>query len=262
MKKYYFLTVFASFLMLLSLSLSAQVGINNDGANPDNSALLDVKSASKGILIPRMTMAERDVIIAPATGLMIYQTDQAAGFYCYNGALWAPFYHSAHYVGELYGGGVIFWLDQTGQHGLICSMADLSTGMTWSNVTSTLIGPSAQSDWNGQGNTNAIIGQSGHTTSAAKLCHDYINQDYGTGVYSDWYLPSTDQLSLMYQSKYQVNQTLDNDGNSATTAIARTYYWSSNEHSDSGAWRFDFSHGYTDGTSKSGSNYIRAFRYF
>ena len=54
-----------------------------------------------------------------------------------------------HYVGELYGGGVVFWVDQTGQHGLICSMIDLSDSQAWSNVTETLIGTSAQSDWDG-----------------------------------------------------------------------------------------------------------------
>ena len=75
------------FTLLLAISfnnLYAQVGINTDGSQPDNSAMLDVKSTDKGILIPRMTQAQRDAIASPATGLMIYQTDNTPGFYYYD----------------------------------------------------------------------------------------------------------------------------------------------------------------------------------
>ena len=75
-------------IMLFANSLFAQVGINNTGSAPDNSAMLDISSTDKGILIPRMTQIERDNIGGPATGLLIYQTDGTAGFYYYNGAAW------------------------------------------------------------------------------------------------------------------------------------------------------------------------------
>ena len=52
----------------------AQVSISTDNSAPDNSAMLDVKSTSKGLLIPRMTTADRDVIESPADGLMIFNT--------------------------------------------------------------------------------------------------------------------------------------------------------------------------------------------
>jgi hypothetical protein len=76
-------TLFLFFLLLSAVySSSAQnVGISTDGSAPDNSAMLDVKSTSKGILIPRMSQAERLAIPNPAIGLMLYQTDEAAGFY-------------------------------------------------------------------------------------------------------------------------------------------------------------------------------------
>jgi len=75
--------------MLLVGLLSAQnVGINTDGAAPDASAMLDVKSSAKGLLMPRMTKAQRDAITSPANGLLIYQTDNTAGFYYYNGSVW------------------------------------------------------------------------------------------------------------------------------------------------------------------------------
>ncbi len=79
------------FILLLTISFNntyAQVGINTDGSQPDNSAMLDVKSTDKGILIPRMTQAQRDAIASPATGLMIYQTDGTTGFYFYDGSAW------------------------------------------------------------------------------------------------------------------------------------------------------------------------------
>ena len=82
-------------LALLSLAineLSAQVGIGTVNANA--SAILDMTSTSKGVLVPRMTAAQRAVIASPATGLMVYQTDGASGFYFNAGTSaspgWAP----------------------------------------------------------------------------------------------------------------------------------------------------------------------------
>lgn len=57
------------------------VGINDNGSNPDTSAMLDVSSSSKGFLVPRMTLSERESISSPATGLIVYQTDGTSGFY-------------------------------------------------------------------------------------------------------------------------------------------------------------------------------------
>jgi len=57
------------------------VAINQTGAEPDPSAMLDITSTEKGILIPRITQAQRDAISNPATGLLIYQTDETPGFY-------------------------------------------------------------------------------------------------------------------------------------------------------------------------------------
>lgn len=69
-------------------SLNAQrVGINT--ATPDASAALDITATDKGMLPPRMTMAQRDAIVSPATGLLIYQTDAATGYYYYNGSAWS-----------------------------------------------------------------------------------------------------------------------------------------------------------------------------
>jgi hypothetical protein len=69
-------------LMVIQTSLFAQsVAINTTGSSPDSSAMLDVQSNSKGILIPKMTITEREAIVSPANGLMIYQTNFNPGFY-------------------------------------------------------------------------------------------------------------------------------------------------------------------------------------
>jgi hypothetical protein len=72
------------FLVVGNLSLT-QVAINTDGSTPDNSAMLDVKSTSKGLLVQRMTQTSRNAIASPANGLLIYQTDNTPGYYYNSG---------------------------------------------------------------------------------------------------------------------------------------------------------------------------------
>jgi hypothetical protein len=60
------------------------VGINPTGAVADPSAALDVASTNKGVLVPRMTEAEKVAIASPANGLLIFQTDGVSGFWYYN----------------------------------------------------------------------------------------------------------------------------------------------------------------------------------
>jgi len=74
--------------MVPCLSTFGQVGISTDGASPDISAMLDLKSTSKGFLVPRMTSEQRSGINSAATGLLVYQTDAPAGFYYYDGTRW------------------------------------------------------------------------------------------------------------------------------------------------------------------------------
>ncbi|MES2776950.1 MAG: tail fiber domain-containing protein [Bacteroidota bacterium] len=80
-----------SFLLLLQTCLASKgqnVGINNTGAQPHASALLDVSSTTKGILAPRVTTAQRTAIASPAQGLLVYDTN-VNGFMYYNGTSWA-----------------------------------------------------------------------------------------------------------------------------------------------------------------------------
>lgn len=76
-------------LLIFSKKSSSQsLSVNTDGSKADSSAILDVKSSAKGILIPRMSLAQKNSIANPATGLLIYQTDDMPGFYFYSGVVW------------------------------------------------------------------------------------------------------------------------------------------------------------------------------
>jgi hypothetical protein len=87
--------VFTAMFFLCNIHLMAQTnkfpstGAAGIGTTaPDASSLLEIKSTSKGILIPRMTLTQRNAIAAPATGLLIYQTNSTPGFYYYSGSAW------------------------------------------------------------------------------------------------------------------------------------------------------------------------------
>lgn len=82
MKKSFILSA----LLTLHLFVHAQVGIGTK--IPEPSAMLEVKATNKGILIPRMTMSQRNAIKSPANSLMIYQTDNNPGYYYYASNSW------------------------------------------------------------------------------------------------------------------------------------------------------------------------------
>ncbi len=87
-------TVFAILLMFSNSKVVAQnIAINSTGTAAVASAMLDITSTTSGLLVPRMTAAQRGAIGTPATGLIVYQTDAGTlgiGFYFYNGAAWVP----------------------------------------------------------------------------------------------------------------------------------------------------------------------------
>ena len=70
-----------------SIIIAQNVGINSSGAAPDNSAMLDVSSTTKGFLMPRMTTAQMQLITSPVSGLMVFNTD-CGTIQFYNGSYW------------------------------------------------------------------------------------------------------------------------------------------------------------------------------
>lgn len=78
-------------LLLSRNEASAQVGVGT--TTPHNSAMMEINATGKGLLIPRMSMSNRPA--SPATGLLIYQTDNTPGFYVYNGTAWTAVSNAA-----------------------------------------------------------------------------------------------------------------------------------------------------------------------
>ncbi|WP_375561489.1 hypothetical protein ACE193_02725 [Bernardetia sp. OM2101] len=88
-----------SLLFTTHIAFSQGVAINEDNSSANASAILDIKSTTKGMLAPRMSAAQKTAISSPATGLLIYQTDGTAGFYYYNGSVWT-FINAAGVAGQ------------------------------------------------------------------------------------------------------------------------------------------------------------------
>ncbi|MHC1774996.1 MAG: tail fiber domain-containing protein [Lentimicrobium sp.] len=89
MEKYLLVLLFSLIILCNpNQAFSQGVAINESNALPDPSAMLDVSSTSRGILIPRMTQAQRNSILNPSSGLLVYQGNQTSGFYFFNGTEW------------------------------------------------------------------------------------------------------------------------------------------------------------------------------
>ena len=165
-----------------------------------------------------------------------------------------------HYIGELYGGGIVvsLWKDSSGtEHGLIASLPDLGPTV-WSNVYVTEIGIAAQSGWNGVSNSNAIVSQSGHSVSAAQLCLDYSNDSF-----DDWYLPSNQELESLWSNLVPLNNTLQSSAGASIIDLNK--YWSSTEMSNSISYYFSLQNGGTTSdylSTKDISYFVRAYRKF
>ncbi len=166
-----------------------------------------------------------------------------------------------HWVGESFGGGVVFhvYKDALGvEHGLIVSLTDLSIGAVWGLFGTDA--PNCESSWNGAANTAAIIAAGVEAGSAAQLCDAYEAVGF-----TDWYLPAIDELNLMYNAKYNLNQSLSQIAGGAPfdlNAGPYIYYWSSSENNSSYAWIFYFGNGTTNYNDKGVNYYVRAVRAF
>ncbi len=381
--------LFYLLFLALDISVNAQVAINTDGSLPDNSALLDVNSTSKGMLVPRMTAAQRDAIVSPATGLLIFCTDNnlyfsnkgtpaapnwvavnsqwssggsgisygggnvgigtltpstildimggnnwdlingegdfrignsqyrlkmgiatggggagAAGIMQYgqtggynvlklgaqgnyllylNGSTQkvgigtdnplasldivgslrvadgtqgsgkvltsdasglASWTTGGHYIGENYGGGIVFYVYDEGKHGLIAATADLSSGMQWYNGYFSITNAARDGVFAGLYNTERIIANQATGNYASQICANYQGGSYG-----DWYLPSKYELNLLFQQKNVVGGFAG-------------FYWSSNEADDFDAWIQSFGGGGQTPISKQNPYGVRAIRAF
>lgn len=157
-----------------------------------------------------------------------------------------------HKIGDLYNGGIVFWVDSTGEHGLIASKTDVNQtqGIQWRNGASGNRITNARGDGigAGEGNTRLIISQQTNDsqpgTFAALLAFTYkVLEDGQTPCptpvpasltcYGGWYLPSAHELSLI---KINLSQQ-------GFASFAPDFYWSSTEVGSTKAWMQNFGTG-------------------
>lgn len=153
-------------------------------------------------------------------------------------------------IGAEYGGGIIFYVDSTGQHGLVCASYDQGTAVTWNNGTNIITGASQAGLFSGRVNTTAIVATQGAGNYAAKIC-----DDLDINGYNDWYLPSKSECFSMYFN-LELMRGLGN--------FADTLYWSSTEASIGNAYSQYSNDGYppNGGYYKNTTHYVRAIRSF
>lgn len=218
---------------------------------PAPSALLEISSTSKGFLPPRMNTSQRNAITSPATGLTIYNTSSNA-YEVYNGSAW---YSTVHYIGESYGGGIVFYVYDNGQHGLIAAPADQNAGLgiRWFCCVASSTYAKANGVGAGLKNTCLITAAqaqlSGALANAASACNEY-SPTVGGVTYGDWYLPSRHELNLLYLQKAVVG------------GFANSPYWSSSEFSDTDSWLQNFGNGSSTVANRTSNFLVRSVRAF
>ena len=152
-------------------------------------------------------------------------------------------------LGDTYQGGKIAYLDATGEHGMIVSLSDLISQCAWGCNGIEIIGADGAKYGNGQQHTNDILQGCNQVNSAAKIC-----DNYSVDGYSDWFLPSIEELQIIYD-----NRVILNVGNSPGTP---PFYWSSTEYNANNAKGFSFSSGVAAYSAKNNLYTVLAVRYF
>jgi Protein of unknown function (DUF1566) len=147
-------------------------------------------------------------------------------------------------IGDSFGGGKIFYVDGTGQHGLIAAPSDQSTGAQW-GCSGTLISGTGTAIGTGQGNTAAIVAGCGTAGIAARICDTLTLNGH-----TDWFLPSQEELNQMYIHKNEIG------------GFADYGYWSSSESSADNAWGQGLGTGPQFVALKSSTFKVRAIRAF
>jgi len=150
-------------------------------------------------------------------------------------------------LGQNYQGGIIFYIDNSGTHGLVASLSDQSTSATWGCFGTVVTGASTLTVGSGVANTADIVVGCPTTGIAAYFCSNLTS-----GGYTDWVLPSKDELALMYQNLHA----------NGLGGFSNYSYWSSTQYDGNNSWSYNFGTN-TPNTSNKNSPYsVRAIRAF
>jgi len=166
-------------------------------------------------------------------------------------------------IGDFAQGGIVIWVDETGEHGIVCAKSDQSSGVRWNAGTHGDTQAKGDGPFAGEMNTAIIIaaqvaiGDDGNTY-AARICNESCITEGGV-TYCDWYLPSKGESNKMYTNKATINATAIANGGSS---FASDYYWNSTEKDTAGAYKQSFINGFNNAGAKGSSYYVRAVRAF
>lgn len=199
---------------LLEIEAGAEVNVNADWNAESGAAQILNKP-----IIPAAANGSETKINA-GTNVTITGTGTEESPYVVNASTGAP----TLTIGQRYQGGIIYWLDATGQHGLIAATADQGTEVPWCNGAPKIVGVLSDGLYAGEMNTAIIMASllADNPTGnfAAKICADYSVTDGGV-TYGDWYLPSTYELILLANQRLVVGGFAEDQN-----------YWSSTEWGD------------------------------
>ncbi len=158
-----------------------------------------------------------------------------------------------NYPGDFIGGGIAFYVDQSGENGLLASTRDIAANVPWSPNPQALVG--AISLFDGSENTDAVLNQYGAGLYAAYIC-----DTLALNAKSGWYLPSSDELSRLFDARFIINNTLGEDVDARTNGIFPGEYWSSTERDAENAMAFK--NGLPETSEKNYLANVRAIRKF
>jgi hypothetical protein len=148
-------------------------------------------------------------------------------------------------IGQSYQGGIVAYIDSSGTHGLIAAPSDLG-GAPWGCSGTEISGADGTAIGTGNQNTIDIMTGCSEAGIAARLCGDLV-----LGGYSDWYLPSKDELNQLYINRFAIG------------GFASNFYWSSTEYGSSSVlWVQNFNIGAQDYVNKYYNLNVRAVRAF
>jgi hypothetical protein len=207
--------------LFFTTGTKAQVGIGISNSAMNASAQLELSTTVKGFLPPRMTQSQRNAISSPAAGLVVWcrNCGSAGEMQVYNGTAWTNVVGGAAAValqvtiGQSYGGGKVAYILQSGdlgydadvQHGLIAAAADETTELFWGCRGVGVPGARFSAIGTGNQNTIAIMAACSGPIIAARVCGDLVLNGY-----SDWYLPSREELDKLYLNRTAIGGFINN----------------------------------------------------